>query len=220
MRQRSVRSLVVLLILSLGGIGLLFTRPDVIPGLTSRAANTWVVDIDNWRRTPYERVVLSPYDFSVDRDLGQLPLAIGAWKGQEVPVTNIEVFILLEPEQLVQRKYTLPDGRYVWLSLIASRRARSFHPTEICYISDGWQTSVESEEVPLEQGSIRALRVDAVKDSWRHLVLYFYVWPDAARDLGRGVVMFKVTAPLWEDEEQTLQLEKNFIREFFTQVLR
>ncbi len=218
MQQRPIRPFVGLMILFLGAIGLVFVRPDLVPGMMTRAANTWVVDIDNWRRTPFERVVLSPYDFSVDADLNQLPLTIGEWRGHDVPETNIEVFILLEPEQLVQRRYALPDGRYVWLSLIASRQARSFHPTEICYISDGWQTSVVGEEVSLEKGSIRALRVDATKGAWRHVVLYFYVWPDRARNLEKGVVMFKVTSPIWEDEEKTLQLQKDFIRQFFPKV--
>lgn len=220
MRHNTFRSLLGPLILIVGGIGLLLVRPDLIPGLTSRAANTWVVDIDNWRRTPYEHVVTSPYDFSVDADLSQLPLRVGEWRGEDVPVTNIEVFILLEPEQLVQRRYVLPDGRYVWLSLIASRQARSFHPTEICYISDGWQTNLNSVDIALRRGSIRALRVDASKNTWQHLVLYFYVWPDTARDLSRGAVMFKVTAPVWGDKEATLRLEESFIQQFFGDVVR
>ncbi len=220
MRRSTLRPLLGLIILLVGGVGLLLARPDLIPGMTSRAANTWVVDIDNWRRTPYEHVVASPYDFSVDSDLNELPLRVGDWQGEDVPETNIEVFILLEPEQLVQRRYSLPDGRYVWLSLIASRQARSFHPTEICYISDGWQTNLDSVDVALRKGSIRALRVDATKNTWRHLVLYFYVWPDTARDLARGVVMFKVTAPVWGDEAATLRLEESFIQQFFTEVVR
>ncbi len=220
MFQRPFRPVLGLLILVLGGVGLLLARPDLLPWTTSRAANTWVVDIDNWRRTPFEHVVLSPYDFRVDSDLSALPLRVGEWSGQDVPVTNIEVFILLEPDQLVQRRYTLPDGRYLWLSLIGSRQARSFHPTEICYIADGWQTNVESVEIGLQKGSIRALKVDAAKNSWQHVVLYFYVWPDTARDLARGVVMFKVTSPIWGDEAETLRLEEAFIRQFFTEVVR
>ncbi len=220
MQPRTLRSVLGLLILLVGGVGLLFVRPDLLPGGAPRAANTWVVDIDNWRRTPFQRVVLSPYDLSADADLSALPLRIGEWSGIEVPITNIEVFILLEPEQIVQRRYTLPDGRYVWLSLIASRQARSFHPTEICYIADGWQTDVNSVEIPLARGSIQALRVEATKNAWEHRVLYFYVWPDEGRDLSRGVVMFKVTSPIWDDEETTLQLQAAFIQQFFTEVVR
>lgn len=220
MQRSSLRSLLGLLILLAGGVGVLFVRPDLWPGSVPRVANTWVVDIDNWRRTPFQRRVKSPYDFRVDTDLSSLPLKIGPWSGTDVPITNIEVFILLEPEQIIQRRYTLADGRYVWLSLIASRQARSFHPTEICYIADGWQTNVDSVEVALARGSIHTLRVEAMKNGWRHLVLYFYVWPDVSRDLSRGVVMFKVTSPIWGDEKATLALQESFIRQFFTEVVQ
>ncbi len=220
MSRRTIRSLLIPLILLVGGVGLLFARPELLPFARTSAANAWVIDIDTWRRTPHERVVTSPFDFSLTANLSDLPLRIDEWSGVDVPQTNIEVFILLEPEQYVQRRYMLPDGRYVWLSLIGSRKARSFHPTEICYISDGWQTNVNTVDVPLRRGSIRALKVYATKGEWTHVVLYFYVWPNEARDMSQGVVMFKVTAPIWDTEEATLELERQFIREFFYEVQR
>ncbi len=220
MQRHTLRPLLILVLLLLGGVGLLWQRPELLPFASAGDENVWVVDIDNWRQTPYQRLVRSPYDFRVDADFGAIPIRLGEWAGADVPQTNIEVFILLEPEQYLQRRYTLPDGRYVWLSLIGSRKAKSFHPTEICYISDGWKTDLSSVDVPLEKGSIRALKVYATKDQWTHLVLYFYVWPNKARDLAQGVVMFKVTAPLIGDEEATLALEQEFIRQFFTSVVQ
>ncbi len=218
MSGTSVRRVLALGILLLGGLALVLTRPDLFFG-PREDGSTWVVDIDTWRRTPYERVVTSPYDFSLDHDLSALPVTLGEWRGVDVPETNVEVFILLEPEQYVRRKYTRPDGRFVWLSLIGSRQVRSFHPTEICYISDGWTTEVASADVPLQGGTIRALEVEARKNEWTHLVLYFYVWPDKSRDLSRGVVMFKVTAPLQGDKEATLALERDFIARVFKRVV-
>ena len=218
MWRHTLRPLLILAVLLLGAVGLVMARPDLLPFGRTNAANTWVVDIDNWRKTPYQRLVTSPYDFALTGDLKDLPLQVGDWQGVVVPQTNVEVFILLEPEQYVQRRYSLPDGRYVWLSLIGSRKARSFHPTEICYIADGWQTTLDSADIPLQGGSLRALKVYARKDGWTHLVLYFYIWPRQARDLGEGVVMFKVTAPIWDNEEETLRLEQDFIRQFFKTV--
>jgi len=205
-----------LLVLIAGGIALIQVRPELLPFESAGEGNVWVVDIDNWRRTSYQRRVRSPYDFRVGENLQAIPLRLGPWAGVDVPQTNIEVFILLQPDQYLQRRYTLPDGRYVWLSLIGSHKARSFHPTEICYISDGWQTKVSSVDVPLRRGRIRALKVYATKGQWTHLVLYFYIWPNEARDLAQGVTMFKVTAPLNGDEASTLALEQSFIRQFFT----
>ncbi len=218
MSQRS-RSLLASWILLLGLLAVVWGRPDLLAMHASQVAHTWVVDVDTWRRTPYQRVVRSPFDFDVRHDLHRIPLDVGGWHGVDVPQTNLEVFILLKPEQYLQRRYTYTDGQFLWLSIIGSRKERSFHPPEICYMSDGWQAQVSDVEVPLRRGSIRALKVLAHKGRWHHLVLYFFVWPDQARDLARGVVMFKVTVPVSRGEEDALALAKAFIRTFFWEVV-
>ncbi len=218
MSQRS-RSFLATLILLVGVGAVLWTRPDLLQPRARHLAHTWVVDVDTWRRTPYQRVVRSPFDFDVRHDLHRIPLDVGPWHGVDVPQTNIEVFILLEPEQYLQRRYTYTDGRFLWLSVIGSRKERSFHPPEICYMSDGWQARVSDVDVPLRKGSIRALKVSARKGEWQHVVLYFFVWPDQARDLSRGVVMFKVTVPVTREEADALALARQFIREFFWDVV-
>ena len=48
-----------------------------------------------------------PSTSTLTADLKQIPLQLGDWQGEDVPQTNIEVFILLEPEQYVQRMYRL-----------------------------------------------------------------------------------------------------------------
>ena len=88
-------------------------------------------------------------------------------RDEDVPQTNLEVFILLEPEQYVQRMYRLPDGRYVWLSLIGSRKSKSFHSPQICYDTDGWQTEASSSAVPLDKGEVYALQLAAKKELGR-----------------------------------------------------
>lgn len=177
----------------------------------------FVADIDRWRRTDRERLVSARYDFSLQGDLASLPLQIGAWQGADIPQTNIEVQILLEPEQYVYRRYTRPDGRYVWLSLIGSRQTKSFHSPQICYTADGWQTEVKSEPVELGgKGEVYALRVNARKEQWEHVVLYFFLYPNSLREANDGAVLFKVTAPLDGSVEDTLALQKAFISEFFS----
>jgi hypothetical protein len=179
-----------------------------------------VADISNWQRTERQRVVQSPYDFTLAADLAALPKTLGLWVGEDVPQTNLEVFILLEPEQYVQRRYTLPDGRYVWLSLIGSRKSKSFHAPQICYDADGWRTESASEIVALQAGDVHALSLVADKalasgGKARHAVLYFYLWPDAARDVGQGTVLVKVTAPIYGSIAETLDMEKDFLRLLF-----
>ncbi len=123
----------------------------------------FVADIDNWQRTDRERVVSTPYNFNLAADLKQLPLQLGEWVGQDVPQTNLEVFILLEPDQYVRRLYRHPDGRYLWLSLIGSYKSKSFHSPQICYDTDGWQTDASSETITLDRGEMQALRLEATK---------------------------------------------------------
>jgi len=181
----------------------------------------FIADVDNWQKTDRERVVVSPYDFSLANDLNTLPLQLGEWEGVDVPQTNLEVFILLEPEQYIQRRYTLPDGRYLWLSLIGSRKSKSFHSPQICYNTDGWGTDSGSEPVPLDQGSLYALSLAANKPmesggTAEHVVLYFYLWPSAARNAGDGMVLVKLTAPVYGSVDATLDMEKAFFRNLFT----
>jgi hypothetical protein len=218
------RYLVALAVLVIAAVGvLLISLGETALGreLTGRGY-AHIVDIDYWRRTGRERAVQSPYNFSLEGDLNALPLTVGQWQGQDVPQTNLEVFILLEPEQYVQRLYTRPDGRYVWLSLIGSHKSKSFHSPQICYDADGWSTDASSEPIPLKKGEIYALRLVATKpvegaEPARHVALYFYIWANTLRDNGQGLVLFKVTAPLGSSLEETLEMEKAFIREFFTQ---
>jgi hypothetical protein len=189
-------------------------------GDTASPRYEFVADIDSWQRTERERAVTSPFNFSLDGKLSDVPLQLGEWQGQDVPQTNLEVFILLEPEQYVQRLYTLPDGRSVWLSLIGSRKSKSFHSPQICYDTDGWQTEASSVPVPLDKGELYALQLTAKKDYGdgniaEHVVIYFYLWPTYARDSQDGMVVAKITAPIYDSVENTLALEEEFFRQLF-----
>jgi hypothetical protein len=222
--------LVVVLLLAAVGVTLFISQGDRLPfGSAIRSALSgdvgppgyeFVADVDNWQRTERERAVTTPFNFSLSGKLSDVPLQLGEWQGEDVPQTNLEVFILLEPEQYVQRMYRLPDGRYVWLSLIGSRKSKSFHSPQICYDTDGWQTEATSTAVPLDQGEVYALQLAAKKDlggnSAEHIVLYFYLWPSYARDSQDGMVVAKVTAPLYNSVQETVQLEKGFFRQLFT----
>ncbi len=185
------------------------------------AGYEFVADVDNWQRTERERVVTSPYNFNLAGDLAQVPLTLGDFAGTDVPQTNLEVFILLEPEQYVQRLYRKPDGRYVWLSLVGSRKSKSFHSPQICYDTDGWRTDANSEQVALGRGDLYALRLSAEKvfpegGRAEHVVLYFYLWPSYARNVGDGMVVLKVTAPIYDTVENTVALEREFLRLLFS----
>lgn len=207
--------IVVLLAFALLAVVVMYGREWGLGNAQAPSRHTFVADIDRWRRTNRQRTVEARYEFSLAADLHALPLQVADWQGADIPQTNIEVQILLEPEQYVYRRYTRPDGKYLWLSIIGSRQAKSFHSPQICYNADGWQTEVSSEPVALADGSLYALRLVATKQEWEHIVLYFFLYPNDLRSPDAGVVLFKVTAPLEGSLAETLALQKVFIREFF-----
>jgi len=107
---------------------------------TSQAAFTYVADFDYWQRTPREQIVHATSAFDLGHDLNEVPLTVGEWQGQEIPQTNIGVFMVLEPEQYVERLYRNQKGQYLWLTMIGGRSSRTFHRPEDCYSSYDWQT--------------------------------------------------------------------------------
>lgn len=218
--SRDTRRYLGIILLLLAGIAIagVFASRPFSAGETPDRAHTFVTDIDNWRQTDQWRRVYTPYDFHLGPNLAALPLSLGRWAGQDIPQTNLEVFILLEPEEYVYRRYADDAGHILWLSMIGSRKSKSFHPPQICYSADGWTTEVSAGRIPLEKGDLYSLHVDAEKGAQRHLVLYFYLWPDERRDPAQGTVLFKVTVPFSgrvQDEEAAFALAQDFIGTIF-----
>ncbi|MEZ4557314.1 MAG: hypothetical protein R2854_12835 [Caldilineaceae bacterium] len=50
-----------------------------------------------------------------------------------------------------------------------------------------------------------------------HIVYYFYLFPDAQRDLADGIVLFKLTSERYGSIDDTLAMQADFVRELFTQ---
>ena len=216
--RRRYLLVILVLIIAVAAAAVVMLRDRLTAGLTA-GGYEFVTDVDNWQRTEHERAVTAHFDFNLRADLKQIPLKLGDWHGEDVPQTNVEVFILLEPEQYVQRRYQLPDGRFVWLSLIGSRKSKSFHSPQICYSSDGWTTEVSSEVVPLDRGEVYTLRLVAQKEvngiNLDHIITYFYLWPSYQRNPQDGMVLVKLTAPLYGSVDESLELERQFFRELF-----
>ncbi|MEM7129070.1 MAG: exosortase-associated EpsI family protein [Chloroflexota bacterium] len=224
-RRPQFHSFIVVLLL-LTALGVVYI-PRFLPSPTndtpsSDAGFTYIVDIDYWRRTQREVQVQANTRFDLETDLNQVPLQIGTWTGQEKPETNREVEILLEPEQYIRRLYRRDDGHYMWLSLIGGRSSQPFHPPDICYDADGWQYSMGSHGFELSGGGeIYSLWLDASKKVVetetvdRHVVSYFYIFPDPERALGDGIVLFKLTSNRIGTIDESLIVHEDFVRQFF-----
>lgn len=217
---RSVITLALLLV----GLAFVYLSEEFLPvfgeGASQGATFTYVADFDYWQRTPREQVVRATSAFDLGHDLNEVPLTVGEWEGKDIPQTNIGVFMVLEPEQYVERLYRNQKGQHLWLTMIGGRSSRTFHPPEDCYASYGWQTELSSQVVPLEEGGeIYGLLVEARKDEAdlheEQLSFYFYLFPEGTRSPTDGIVIFKVTSPRYSTTEDTLAVQREFIRHFF-----
>ena len=217
MSRSAFRYLIATLLLAATALGGQWVRSGSLaqgggPGATGYRL---VADIDHWHRTARQGWVTAIYDLRSGPQLANVPLSLGDWQGTDASRSREDVLIYLEPDHYVSRLYTLPDGRALWLSLIGGRQAKSFHPPQICYA--GWQTEVAGEEVALAEGRPHMLRVVARREGEEHIILYFFLWPDASRALEEGMVMFKVTATQrWGSLEETVALQKAFVRLFIS----
>jgi hypothetical protein len=226
MRRDVVRNLTTLALLMVAltvvyrpeATRLLFNQAQSAP-----AGFVYVADLDNWQRTDREQTVIATAPLDLTHDLDDVPLNLGEWQGQDVPQTNVEVFILLRPEQYVERLYRDEQGHYLWLSLIGGRTSRTFHPPDLCYEADGWQTDLASHSIPLDSGQLHGLwleaekRVDGQSSAFEHLVFYFYLFPDANRVAEDGVVFVKVTTPRYGSTDETLAIQGRFLRQLFVE---
>ena len=187
----------------------------------------YITDLDFWQRTPRESDVVANAYFDLDHDLNSVPMNVGSWAGVDRPETNEEVMILLEPEQYIQRLYQNERGNYLWLTMVGGRSSQPFHAPDICYDADGWQYSLGSHPVTLEDGGdLYGLYLTAHKEvpdpadatrlvNQEHVVFYFYLFPDAGRSLSDGIVLFKLTTGRIGTVEETLAIHEDFVRQFF-----
>ncbi len=209
-------------------VGLVFVygnrfAPALLGGSVSdRDELTYIADLDYWQRTDRETEVVATARFDLDAELTDVPLELGRWRGEEVPQTNDEVMILLDPEQYVQRLYRDDLGNYIWLSMIGGRSSKPFHAPDICYDADGWTYDLSSAAVPLQGGGeIHGLWMRAEKQfpgedaPAEHIVFYFYLFPDRQRELQDGIVLFKLTSGRFGTIEDTLDIQRDFVQELF-----
>lgn len=220
------RSLIIAALLVIGLI--VVYGPQLSPIILgqSRPAQpelTYIADLDFWQRTDRETQVVANAHFDLNSDLKDIPLTLGDWTGEEVPETNEEVMILLDPEQYVQRLYHNSAGQYVWLSLIGGRSSQPFHAPDICYDADGWQYNLSSKVIQLDGGGeIHGLWMEANKqfpdrpDPVEHIVFYFYLFPNRARELQDGIVLVKLTSGRYGTLDETLDVQADFLRHLFT----
>ncbi len=210
--------------------------PPPTEGATAEATFTYFVDIEGWYRiTPYETVVLSPYDLGADSTQAMaaaLPATLGAWQqvgpdgyiGDDPAV----VYYLGQPTVALQRTYQAPDGQTVTLALIGNKGEESFllfsHTPETCYPGRLWQVvEHRRESALLDERPMYAqyLLTEQAQTGERLLTLYWYLWDSPQRDSREGVLSMRVNLFLQpgQSEEEALARAWDFVRVLFPHTL-
>jgi len=107
--------------------------------------------------------------------LGALPLQLGGWRGESVPLEDT-VERILRADFNLQRAYTSPDhAEPVWLYIGyygTERGGRPEHTPHQCYPSAGWR--IESEQAREIDAAQRANEWVVAQNGQRHLVMFWY----------------------------------------------
>lgn len=190
------------------------------------AGQVYFTDTAGWYRvTDNERAVVSPYHLRLDALPESLPMRLGPWEGEELPLGPEIDEWFDDPEVALQREYRNDAGDIVWLSLFGSQGPKSFrlfeHTPATCYPLSGWvMTQEDVDTIAVGDGKIYAHRGFAVNSPHELIVLYLYLWDNPNRDPADGVVSLRVSAPILSTDEATLQLLKQeFLPYLFTDVV-
>jgi len=221
--------LIILLAAAAGSIALRQTgAPPQAPqgGSPQLAGHLFFTDTEGWYRiTDYETAVLSPYDLRIDALPDALPMELGPWHGETLPLNPAVNVWFSDPEVAFQRAYTNDRGDLVWLSVFGSRGPKSFrlfeHTPKTCYPLAGWLMRGESlDAIPVGTGRLYAQRGFAGNGDQQLVVLYWYLWDNPQRDPADGVLSFRVSTPIRTTEAEALRiLKEEFLPHLFTQVV-
>lgn len=112
----------------------------------------------------------------IDIDISKMPLNVGEWNGEEVPVDE-EIKDILETESVLMRKYTNLKGEKLALSVVYYKDSRvALHLPEGCMTGKGTKIAekrVQKIEISGED-SFYAIQMVTTSNKGDVLVLYYF----------------------------------------------
>jgi len=163
-------------------------------------------------------------------DIHKFPYKIGQWKGQDLEVTERE-YKILETRNLISRQYVNPSDEAIWLFIIYSETNRKvFHPPEMCIMGSGLRmVDKTKDEIETGGGKISANKLYLEKDDYKEITLYCYkagklytynyylqqAYLAFHQIFGKNIAgaTIRVSAPLIKNEQATLAILRNFLKE-------
>ncbi|MCD6518801.1 MAG: exosortase-associated EpsI family protein, partial [Anaerolineae bacterium] len=198
------------------------STPNPSPFTEQFQLNVFYIDTAGWYRiTPEETALLSYYDLRTS-SLSSLPLQIGPWQGKELSSTPEIERWFRHPELVIRRRYT-SGKETIWLTIIGSCGAKSFHLFEhtphSCYPSAGWTTiQDDSLRIPLQKGSLPVRRGIFAREEERFLVYYWYQWDTPSRDPEQGITSWRLATECQNLSSAETRL-KSFIQLFYKEAI-
>ncbi|MBI2877030.1 MAG: VPLPA-CTERM-specific exosortase XrtD [Candidatus Tectomicrobia bacterium] len=176
---------------------------------------------------------------SLRKDLGDFPLELGPWRGIERGMEG-RIVDKLGVDDFIMRHYHQASGKTLWLYVgyfHQQRQGDLIHSPKHCYPGSGWQaveSGLQEIRVPDGQGGVRTIVVNRYliqKGLEQEMVLYWYqergrvvaseYWGklylmlDALMRNRTDGALVRISAPVIESPEQTLEAETAFVQMAF-----
>jgi hypothetical protein len=197
----------------LTGLGLGCTPdrdPEKVPNKESASFSKvykFTSDTSHYFSTSHEGKFVSNTNYLHKPNLELLPWHLGDWDGGDLQSND--------PNILYHRYYeNINTGAAIYMMAVHGTNESQFHTPEVCYIGDGWKVEERRfKSINLRDEVFQARYSIATKDDLRHLVLYWYLWPDSRRNISDGLVMLRLSIVIDGSLEDAEKNALEFIRE-------
>ena len=188
--------------------------PDDVSNETSSKDETslsiiykFTSDTSHYFSTSHEGKFVSNTNYLYKPNLEHLPWHLGDWKGWTLQSDDSNI--------LYHRFYENENsGTGIFLMAVYGTNESQFHTPEVCYIGDGWKIEERRfKSINLRNEVFQVRYSVAVKEDMKHLVLYWYLWPDSRRNITDGLVMFRLSVSIDTTLEDAEKGALEFIKE-------
>ncbi len=231
MRRDTFRYLALLTLLALGAgaTAVMHARqrsllPPSPQGAATMPRYVFHIDVGGWYAiTPDEKAVASAYNLRAEGLARSLPMVLGEWIGTDLgPSAEIEA-LYAQPDLVLRRRYANPMGRVLWLTVIASHGAKSFHlfehTPEICY-GGSWRVLQEDlQRIRLKGGWLAVRQGVYEQPGQKQVVYHWYQWNSPARDPEQGIATWRLYADCSQGLDDAEKELAGFVNLLFDEVL-
>jgi hypothetical protein len=187
----------------------LFTPCDV--------ADYTIVGPEFWGITNTNMMVKTAYDYNNKSDILRFPKQLDNWRGYDFSYPE-RIYEALEGDVLLSRMYW-NGSEVIWIDILHSKTAKSFHNPRICY---GSQFNITNEKIVdfnvVGNRSYIALSkmygnslelINKRNSSDKQVVFYWYMYKIFGKE--QGTTMIRLSASVNNSTEETFELMKSFV---------